>query len=117
MPPTLLMAVATHRWRMGPGFGRSPLGTDLMVRATYVLAGAATGAPRTVTYWRLRDRLRAEDVSGLLWLEGPLGGEVVARSPDGALVRIDPGGLLPKVPAPELDALGGVEQAAAWVDV
>ena len=101
---------------MGPGADGAPVRTDRMVRATYSLQGAAAGAPRTVTYWRLGDRLRAEQAGRLVWLEGPAGGDVVVRLPGGGLVRGGPGQLLPHVPVPELNALQSAYSAAVLRD-
>lgn len=104
-------------WTLGASADQPGPATDVMVEATYRLTGAAEGAPRAVTYWRLGDRLRAEQAGRLVWLEGPAGGHVIVRLPEGGLARVSPGQLLPHVPAPELEALAGAEQAAAWLDV
>ena len=110
------MTAPQHTWSMRSGDRGRVVKDDVTVRAKYTLTGAASGAPHTITYWRLGESLRAEDSAGLVLVAGTPGGDVVVRGVDGALVRVGPGGLLPPLPAPELDALASAEQAAAWLD-
>ncbi len=108
------MAPSHHTWSMGPGGGGQFVREDVTVRATYLLTGAATGAPRTVTYWRLGRWLRVEQAGQVLWLDGPEG--LFGQLGGGSLTPIEPDAVF-RHPAQEADSLESADHAAAWLDV
>src|SRR5690348_550404 len=102
------MTLPRNAWSIGPSGGRRVLREGVTVRGTYSLTGAASGSPRTVTYWRLGLWLRVELDGQVAWLDGSEG--VFGRLENGVLTPIGPAAVF-RHPVSEADWLESAEQA------